>query len=97
MFLIYGVVIAAVGAAIGLGAGVVFVKNLDTIESAVYDLTGWQPFPPDVYDLPEIPTLLSWWTNLYVVAAALGVSFLASVIPAGRAALLDPVEAIRYE
>jgi len=97
IFLTYGVTIGLVGAAIGLALGVAFVKNIDVIESGVYNATGWQPFPPDIYDLPAIPRILDWWTNLYIVITALGVSFVASVLPAVRAAWLDPVEAIRYE
>ena len=97
LFLVYGITIAVIGAGLGLVGGVVFVKNLDSIEQGIYKLTGWQPFPPEIYDLPEIPRILNWWTNMSVVAAALAVSFAASVIPALRAAWLDPVEAIRYE
>jgi len=97
LFLLYGIIIAVIGASLGLLGGVVIVKNLNSIEAAIYDLTGWQPFPPEIYDLPEIPRILDWWTNLIVVGAALGVSFIASVLPAVRAAWLDPVEAIRYE
>jgi lipoprotein-releasing system permease protein len=96
-FLTYGVTIGILGAALGLGAGVAFVRNLDWIEATIYNLTGWQPFPPQVYDLPAIPRILNWVTNFAVVGTAVFVSFLASVIPAVRAAWLDPVEAIRYE
>lgn len=97
IFLVYGLTIGLIGAAIGLGIGVIFVENLDVIEQFIYAHTGWQPFPPDVYDLPAIPRILNWWTNLYIVSTALLVSFFASVLPAVRAAWLDPVEAIRYE
>ncbi len=97
IFLTYGFVIGLVGAAIGLTLGVTFVKNIDLVETIVYKATGWQPFPPEIYDLPEIPRILNWWTCLYIVATALFVSLAASVLPAVRAALLDPVEAIRYE
>lgn len=97
IFLTYGVTIGLIGALIGLALGVTFVHNLNGIESAVYRLTGWEPFPPDIYDLPEIPRILNWWTNLYIVITAVGVSFVASLMPAVRAAWLNPVEAIRYE
>jgi len=96
-FLAYGVTIGVIGAGIGLALGVLFVENLDSIESFVYVHTGWQPFPPDIYDLPAIPRILNWWTNCYIVLTAVAVSFAASVLPAVRAAWLDPVEAIRYE
>ncbi|MCD6405427.1 MAG: ABC transporter permease [Planctomycetes bacterium] len=97
MFLVYGAAIGIVGALIGLMGGVVFVKNIDAVEAAVYAVTGWQPFPPELYDLPEIPRILNWWTNLYISVAAVAVSFLASLLPAVKASRLDPVEAIRYE
>jgi lipoprotein-releasing system permease protein len=97
IFLTYGVTIGFIGAMIGLALGVLFVENLNSIEAFIYNLTGWEPFPPDIYDLPEIPRILNWWTNLYIVLTAIVVSFGASVIPAVRAAWLNPVEAIRYE
>lgn len=106
IFLMYGVMIGLLGALIGLALGVAFVSNIDYIEQAVYHATvilkipdenGWQPFPPEIYDLPAIPRIIDWWTNMQVVATAFLVSLLASVIPAWRAARLKPVEAIRYE
>lgn len=97
IFVLYGITIGVIGAGIGLAAGVIFVENLDFIEQFIYAHTGWQPFPPEIYDLPEIPRVLNWWTNFYIIVTALVVSFAASLLPAVRAAWLDPVEAIRYE
>ncbi len=97
VFLTYGTAIGIVGAIVGVILGVVFVENINGIEQIIYNLTKWEPFPPDVYDLPEIPRIVSWLTNFFIALAAVGVSFLAALIPALRAARLKPVEAIRYE
>ena len=96
-FLAYGATIGLVGSALGLAIGVTFVKQIDWIELSVYRLTGWQPFPAEVFDLPEIPRILNWYTNGYIVATAFSVSLLASLLPAWKASKLDPVEAIHYE
>jgi lipoprotein-releasing system permease protein len=97
IFLLYGATIGIVGAIIGLALGVLFVENINVIEEAVYRATGWEPFPAEIYDLPEIPRIINWGTNITIAFAAAAVSFLAGVLPAFRAARLKPVEAIRYE
>ena len=97
IFVLYGVTIGLIGAGLGLLGGVIFVQNIDSVEAFIYEQSGWQPFPPEIYDLQAIPRILDWHTNLYIVATAVAVSFLASLLPAVRAAWLNPVEAIRYE
>ena len=52
---------------------------------------------PDVYYLTHIPFETQPLDLVFIGAAALLVSFAATLYPATKAARLDPVEAIRYE
>jgi putative ABC transport system permease protein len=59
-------------------------------------------FGTDLYlqrrNLPAVNvSLVPWWLALGAVAFAVGVSLVAGIYPASRAARLNPVEALRYE
>jgi lipoprotein-releasing system permease protein len=47
--------------------------------------------------LSEIPAEIDWTEVLSIIVMAFGLSILATIYPAWRAARLDPVEALRYE
>ena len=60
-------------------------------------LTGQKVFDPSIYYFYKIPTIVDPFTVAWIVAGALLIAVLASVLPALRAATLHPVEALRYE
>jgi lipoprotein-releasing system permease protein len=52
--------------------------------------------PGDVYYLTTLPVQLELSDVAMIAVAAIVICFLATLYPAGQAARLDPVDAIRY-
>ena len=54
-------------------------------------------FDPTIYYFHKIPTIVEPLTVAWIVAGAMVIAVVASILPARRAARLHPVEALRYE
>ena len=54
-------------------------------------------FPPNIYHFRSVPTEWNWPSVLMIMAGSVLVAFLAGLLPALRAARLDPIKALRYE
>ncbi|MEN0042132.1 MAG: FtsX-like permease family protein, partial [Pseudomonadota bacterium] len=97
IFLITGASIGVFGTIAGFGLGVLFSQNINALGEGLSSLLGTSVWDPTVRFLSEIPARLDMGETLMVVFMALGLSLLATLFPAWRAARLDPVEALRYE
>ncbi|WP_050786060.1 lipoprotein-releasing ABC transporter permease subunit [Ahrensia sp. R2A130] len=97
IFLITGASIGVFGTIAGFGLGVLFSQNINAMGEGLSSLLGTSVWDPTVRFLSEIPARLDMGETLMVVFMALGLSLLATLFPAWRAARLDPVEALRYE
>jgi lipoprotein-releasing system permease protein len=97
VFMMTGSAIGVAGTIVGVLLGVLVCWKIRAIQDFVDWLVGGQVWDPTVRFLSEIPARMDAGETIAVVAMALGLSFLATVFPAWRAARLDPVEALRYE
>jgi lipoprotein-releasing system permease protein len=97
IFLAYGLSLGLVGSGVGLAVGLLFVHYINQIADLLGRITGHPLFDPQIYYFYRIPTIVTPQTVFWIVAGALGIAVLASVLPARRAARLHPVEALRYE
>jgi lipoprotein-releasing system permease protein len=89
IFVFEGALIGAAGTIIGLIAGYTLCYVLDH-----YKLI---PLDEQVYALPYVPFNPQAFDGLWIAAAAMGVSLLATLYPARNATRIAPVEALRYE
>jgi lipoprotein-releasing system permease protein len=89
IFLLQGAIIGAIGTGLGLilGYGVCWLAgtyHLIHLDETVYALNS-VPFEPRA------------WDGIWIAAAAIGVSLLATIYPARNATRIAPVEVLRYE
>ena len=97
IFLMCGASVGITGTLLGTVIGVLFCRNIETIQHWVEAATGTQVFNPEVYYLTHLPARLDWREVTQVVVMALVLSLLATLYPSWRAARTDPVEALRHE
>ena len=97
IFLGYGLSLGCVGSGVGMVLGLLFVVNINRIADVLETITGREVFDPTIYYFQEIPTIIQAHTVAWIVAGAMLIAVMASVLPALRAARMHPVEALRYE
>jgi lipoprotein-releasing system permease protein len=89
IFMLQGVLIGVVGSAIGLVTGYALCYFANKYQ--------WVRLDETVYSLSFVPFEPRWVDGVWVAAAAVLVSFLATIYPARNATRITPAEVLRYE
>lgn len=97
VFIVQGVVIGLVGTLLGVAIGVPVALNVNEIVGFVEGLMNTKFMPADVYYITELKSDLRLSDVLTYTASAFGLSVLATIYPAYRAARIQPADALRYE
>ncbi len=99
VFVDVGAAMTAAGSLLGLGVGLLVAQTrvLNAIERFLGDWFGLKLFNPEVYYLKSLPSEIHMEQVAVILGATLVAGILFSVVPAVRAARLDPARALRYE
>jgi lipoprotein-releasing system permease protein len=97
IFMLSGASIGILGTLAGFALGVAFTLHIEEIRQLIQGLLHVQLFDPKIYFFTRLPARIEVNDVVAVLVMGFGLSFLATLYPAWRAARLDPVEALRYE
>ncbi|WP_121117922.1 lipoprotein-releasing ABC transporter permease subunit [Croceibacterium ferulae] len=97
IFVTTGSAVGAIGTLAGLALGFTVLLFRQPIVRGIELITGQNLWDPQIRFLTQLPSRTDPFEVLMICGMAMGLSFLATLYPAYRAAGTDPVEVLRYE
>jgi lipoprotein-releasing system permease protein len=97
IFMSIGLLIGLIGTSFGGLLGVIFSINISSIQNILEKLFKTDLFAKEVYYLSSLPSRLDQIEVLYVVLISLIISLFATVFPAYRSSLIDPIKSLKND
>lgn len=97
VFVWQGLMSGVIGCLAGLGLGKLVLIYRNDILHGLRTALHFDILPKELYHLAELPATTTWSDVILISSIAIVMSSIAALIPAGRAASIDPVKALRYE
>ncbi len=97
VFLLCGLVVAVLGAALGTGLGTLSALHLNDANEWLFATAGLELFPRRLFDLQQVPVRLEPAWLLQVAFGAILLALVVALFPARKAARMNPVQALAHE
>lgn len=97
IFVLQGAFVGLIGTCFGVLAGWLVVVYRMNILRGMRMLTGMEIFPKEMYLFSELPAHIIWGDVLVICVISVALCTCGAILPALRAAKLDPAKALRYE
>lgn len=97
LFVLNGFLMGLLGSAGGVVAGLLVVRYIDVVEATISFVSGRDVFNREIYLFDSIPTHVDQEQVLRYAVAALLCTLVAALLPALRAAFMDPAEALHRD
>lgn len=97
IFLIQGATIGVLGVVLGVIFGVLLALNVEEIVTWLEDLLGFEAINSDIYYISRLPSDVQLFDVSMIAIVAFAITIVFALLPAARAANVQPAEALRYE
>jgi lipoprotein-releasing system permease protein len=97
VFVAQGTLIGFLGTFMGVVLGVIVTVNLSAIVVGIERVLGFKFLAPDVYFISDFPSRIDSGDVIEVALIGVFLSFVSTMIPAWKAAVMAPAEALRHE
>ena len=97
VFMLQGVMVGVIGTLIGIIFGVILSLNATSIVDFLQNYFQTEWLTSNAYFVDKLPSKLDVIDIIHVTLVSIGLSFLATLYPAMKAAQINPAEALRYE
>ena len=86
-----------IGSALGILGGYFFVRNINAIQDWADEWFNFRVWDREVFMFEKIPNEIDWSAAVWIMVGAMVAGLIGALVPAMRAARMQPVEALRYE
>jgi len=97
IFLCQGFLVGTIGTGFGILLGIVVIQWRNKILILLRTITGQEVFPKQFYLFSELPASINAYDLIWIAIISVSLCTMGGLIPAWRAAKLDPAKALRYE
>ncbi len=97
IFILNGFFIGLVGTLLGLLLGITFCYNINNIKDFIEIFTNAELFAKEIYFFSNLPVIINYSEIFLICMFSIICSLVATIYPAYKASLIEPINLIRWE
>ena len=97
IFISIGIIIGVLGTTLGSLIGVIFSINISLIQKFLEKLLDTELFSQEIYYLSSLPSRIDLFEVLYVISISMLICLIATIFPAYRSSIVDPIKSLKND